>query len=256
MLTATVRGSADAPTVVWLHGGGVAGWMWRRQLEALPELHSLAPDLPGHGKSRDTPWAGIGPAAAAVGELIRARANRGRAHVVGLSLGGHVALQLVADYPDLVDRIVISGTLVTGLSGARSLARVAGWLLPLGRTRLMTELSARALRVPPEDREIHRAEAMSLTDELLRRTVLDVADYRPPAVLATRPHAVLVVAGTREHRRVRASVTVLAAMLPHATGGLVPGAIHTWNWQRPDAFTRMIRDWLLLERAPAELQSC
>ena len=40
-------GPPNAPSIVFLHGGGVAGWMWRKQIEALKSAyHCLAPDLP------------------------------------------------------------------------------------------------------------------------------------------------------------------------------------------------------------------
>ncbi len=254
MLQASTTGPANRSSVVFLHGAGVAGWMWRDQVAGLDQFRCIVPDLPGHGMSRSTPWQGIDRAAGEVAELIRARAREGRAHVVGLSLGGHVALQLVAHYPDLVDRVLVSGTLVTGLTGARILAGLAALTLPLGRIGWMTTLSARALHVPALDREAHRQAALSLTPELLRRTVLDVAEYRPPPILASRLHSVLVLAGTREHRRIRASVAVLTSLLPNAVGGLVPGAAHTWNWQRPEAFTGTVRDWLASGQTPAGLR--
>ncbi len=46
-------GPASAPTVVFLHGGGGAGWMWQPQLEAFADYHCLVPDLPEHGRSAE-----------------------------------------------------------------------------------------------------------------------------------------------------------------------------------------------------------
>jgi pimeloyl-ACP methyl ester carboxylesterase len=34
-------GPAAAPTLVFLHGGGAAGWMWQPVIEQLPEFHCL-----------------------------------------------------------------------------------------------------------------------------------------------------------------------------------------------------------------------
>jgi pimeloyl-ACP methyl ester carboxylesterase len=44
-------GPATAPTVVFLHGGGGAGWMWQPQIEQLGDYHCLVPDLPEQGQS-------------------------------------------------------------------------------------------------------------------------------------------------------------------------------------------------------------
>ena len=43
-------GPATAPTLLFLHGGGGAGWMWQAQLEHFADYHSLLPDLPEHGQ--------------------------------------------------------------------------------------------------------------------------------------------------------------------------------------------------------------
>ena len=44
-------GPVSAPTIVFLHGGGVSGWSWQSQIEAFPDYHLLVPDLPEHGRS-------------------------------------------------------------------------------------------------------------------------------------------------------------------------------------------------------------
>lgn len=44
-------GSVTAPTIVFLHGGGGAGWMWQPQVEQLSDFHCLVPDLPEQGQA-------------------------------------------------------------------------------------------------------------------------------------------------------------------------------------------------------------
>ena len=40
-------GPSTASTLVFLHGGGGAGWMWQPQIEVLKnDYHLLVPDLP------------------------------------------------------------------------------------------------------------------------------------------------------------------------------------------------------------------
>src|SRR5215831_17693879 len=105
-------GPADAPSIVFLHGGGVAGWSWRPQVQAFQaDYHCLVPDLPGHGQSdSDAPFS-MTDAAAQVAELIHQRGHGGRAHIVGLSLGAQVGVALLAVAGRLVDRAVLTGTL-------------------------------------------------------------------------------------------------------------------------------------------------
>lgn len=68
-------GEKGSPTVLLLHGGGVSGWMWEKQVEFLTEFHCLVPDLPGQGKSN--PWGSfsIKESAQLVAQLIQKKAQ-------------------------------------------------------------------------------------------------------------------------------------------------------------------------------------
>src|SRR5262245_11995099 len=106
-------GLPSRPCILFVHGGGTSNWIWRPQVEALAsEFLCLTPDLPEHGGSR-----GLGPftvadSVARLADLIRARASGARAHLVGLSLGGQLVLQMVHVAPDVVGRAVVSGASV------------------------------------------------------------------------------------------------------------------------------------------------
>ena len=89
-------------------GRGSAGGQWAPQVAALgDEFRCLAPDLPGHGGAAATPFTLTG-AADAVAATIDAEAAS-PAVVVGLSLGGYVAMELAARRPDLVAGLVLAG---------------------------------------------------------------------------------------------------------------------------------------------------
>jgi len=118
MLYIEETGNPVAPTIVFLHGGGGGGWMWRPQVETLKgEYHLLAPDLPEHGRSADIKPFAIADAALRVADLIRTRAHDGKAHVVGLSEGAQIVVALLASAPELVDRAVVSSALVQKMPG-------------------------------------------------------------------------------------------------------------------------------------------
>ena len=86
--------------IVFLHGSMVAGWMWAEQAAALSaEYRTLVPDLPGIGASGSEQWTGFSGVADAVAGEIEARAPGG-AHVVGLSLGGIIGLNLAVNHPE------------------------------------------------------------------------------------------------------------------------------------------------------------
>ena len=107
-----VRGAG--PPVLLVHGFAVsAGIIWTAPgiLDSLAARYTvIAPDLRGHGGSDKPPE----PAAYGmtfVEDLVRLLDHLGveRAHVVGYSMGGAIALRLLASYPDRVASAVIGG---------------------------------------------------------------------------------------------------------------------------------------------------
>lgn len=109
------------PTIVFLHGTRLTGAEWAAQVATLGDaFHCLTPDLPGHGAASDVPFT-VAAAAGRVADLIEREAHGGRAILVGLSLGGYVAMAVAASWPERVVGLVISGATAEPV-GLRSLA--------------------------------------------------------------------------------------------------------------------------------------
>ena len=95
--------------LVFLHGSGGTGRVWRYQTERFPE--SIAVTLPGHpdGALCET----IGEAARWLRSALRDEGGSEALVLAGHSLGGAIALQYALDHPDEVTGIILIG------SGAR-----------------------------------------------------------------------------------------------------------------------------------------
>ncbi|MEM7026485.1 MAG: acetoin dehydrogenase dihydrolipoyllysine-residue acetyltransferase subunit, partial [Pseudomonadota bacterium] len=98
-------GEGDGPPVVFVHGFGGDLNSWQFNQEALAEGHATyAIDLPGHGGSTKDLGEGhihVGALASAVVDFMDAK-GIGKAHLVGHSLGGAVALDLALNHADRV----------------------------------------------------------------------------------------------------------------------------------------------------------
>jgi pimeloyl-ACP methyl ester carboxylesterase len=103
-----VAGPDDAPAIVFVHGTRLTRSSWRAQMDDLADAYRVvAMDLPGHGSLADRPFT-LAAAAAELARVIDIAAG-GRAVVVGLSLGGYVAMELAASHPERVRGLVLSG---------------------------------------------------------------------------------------------------------------------------------------------------
>jgi pimeloyl-ACP methyl ester carboxylesterase len=99
-LTSREPGTPGRTAIVFLHGSGTTAAMRDDSMSRFGgQYHCLAPDLPGHGDNRVVSWKFLSDAADRVAALIESRAASGRAHVVGLSLGGRWHIFSLAQQP-------------------------------------------------------------------------------------------------------------------------------------------------------------
>ncbi|MGA2504352.1 MAG: alpha/beta hydrolase [Anaerolineales bacterium] len=101
-------GPEEAPSIVFLHGGGMGSWMRNPVMGYLADYHCIAPDQPEHGGSRAIGKFSIALAAGKVAELIHNQTHDDKAIVVGLSEGAQIAVQLLASTPEVVEKAMAS----------------------------------------------------------------------------------------------------------------------------------------------------
>ena len=244
-------GRPGAPAVVFLHGAGASGRMWRQHTARLAgRFHCLAPDLPGFGRSNQLPSASVLASADLVAELIQTRVPAQRAHLVALSWGGGVAHALLARHPELVDRVVIddAGVLVLSWWGGALVRLAITVVSPFLHTRPVMALFSAMIGMDQEG----RAELRASSRRAFWRAFWE--GFKPPPfrVAIDAPCPTLLVAGEKE-TAIRASNAALAALMPHAVARFAPGVSHGWLARRPGLHVRMVEAWLTGQQLPSEL---
>lgn len=109
-----MTGSADPgarPTLVFLHGTRLSGAVWAAQRSDLGQRYRVVtPDLHGHGSRAAEPFTLEAASDAIIATLeAELRLAGVPAVVIGLSLGGYVAMDVAARRPDLVGGLVLAG---------------------------------------------------------------------------------------------------------------------------------------------------
>jgi pimeloyl-ACP methyl ester carboxylesterase len=235
-----VAGPPDARSIVFVHGTRLTGAMWAaQQAELSGEFRTIAIDLPAHGARAAEPFTLEG-AADVLADAIRDHATGRRAVVVGLSLGGYVAMALAAREPGLVRGLVLSGATAEPV-GARSLPFLAlATLMDRIEVGLLDRINAAFFRsrYPP-----HIAEpiiAGGFWSKGGAQALRAIAGERYLPRLAGYPGPTLFLNGELDVI-FRLSAPTFAAAAVDGRRVLLAGATHLASLDRPLAFSEGVR---------------
>lgn len=246
----------DGGWVLLVQGHAYARWGWNWQVPALAkDFRVITFDHRGIGSSSvpPPPYTVEQMTGDAIGVLDAVGAAR--AHVVGASLGGCIALEMGLSYPDRVGRLVLACSSLGGASpksyplmeAAVRLIREGANDPPEVRVRRGTEnaFSPAFVREHPKviDEILRlRAETAQPTEAWQAQSTAypayDATDRAP-----TLASDALVVTGTEDNVVDARNSRVLADTLPNATLVEVPGG-HLFFIEQHERFNALVRDFL------------
>ena len=232
--TIAYESAGSGPPLILVHGlSGSTRW-WRHNLHPLARhfrVHLV--DLIGFGASRGHRFV-LDEAAATLAEWMELIGTP-RANMVGHSMGGLVAADLAASFPERVERLALVSAAAVPLG--RRYFRHAGGLLGALRYTMPSfwpVLAADAARAGP-------ATLLRAISQLL------AADISPRLAAIQAP--CLIVWGEHDRLVPLALGRQLHSYLPLAHFVVIPGAGHVPMWERPQVFNRELLRFLLGEDA-------
>jgi pimeloyl-ACP methyl ester carboxylesterase len=219
---------------------------------------AIAADLPGYGRSPAvSPYdmAGLAAAVAALVEWIGAR----RTVLLGHSMGGMVAQELVTRRSALVHGLVLSGTSPAfGKPGGEWQQRfLAERLAPLDAGQGMPALApglARGMAAPDADPlRVERCAALMATvpETTYRAALHAIVGFDRRADLARIAVPTLCIAGEHDRNAAPTVVQRMAQAIPGAEYVCLAGVGHLANMEAPAPFHAVLLDFLH-RRLPAQ----
>jgi pimeloyl-ACP methyl ester carboxylesterase len=255
-MTIHYRVEGRGPDILMIHGWGSSRRMWAQLSAPLAATHRCwSLDLPGCGDS-DKPedgWYSIPNYTATLREFMRVHEMR-RAHVVGHSMGGLIALDLAAAHPEAVARLVVINPVVTGRARSRPLIH-----LSRNHSRSLVDLTLRLTpRVVGPVLSHPLGERLPAPVRHFRRRAEDFFKGTPDSVLGTG-RATLTYDMAPRLPRITAPTLVIVgsrdAVVPGSEGELAARRIpesrlevlragHLVTDERPTETLRLVREFL------------
>jgi pimeloyl-ACP methyl ester carboxylesterase len=248
-----VEEHGEGKPLLFIEGLGQSMWAWRKQVPVFARRYrTIGFDTRGTGRSYvpDEPY-GIDELAQDAADILDGRA----AHVVGLSMGGYVALTLALARPGLVRSLVLAGT---GAGGPDRVPRqqavrdafAAAIGLPFDeygrRTMPMTFARGWTERNPERFEEILAARLEFPTPEKTLEAHLQVCyGFYARACEVERIDApALVLHGDEDLIVPVENGRMLASRLPNARYVELTGRGHNLPLEDPETFNRLVLEFL------------
>ncbi|MEM6592107.1 MAG: alpha/beta fold hydrolase [Cyanobacteria bacterium P01_H01_bin.119] len=245
-------GQPNKKSIVFLHGANTGAWMWRSLIANLQGYHCIAVDLPGHGNSSQIDWISFEETANQVAALIKAKAKPD-ASVVGISLGGYVALYLLKDWPQPIENIMISGIQAKPIPNRQMMGLIGRAMLPFLHHDWLLEMNAKSLNLPDSELADYLKQAKKNSRSAIAKINQQALDFMPPDAALQSPCRKLFVAGAREHPTILESLEIFQQRSRQAQCCTVPHVGHGWSNENPALFAESLDCWIQQRSLPAVL---
>jgi len=242
--------------LILLHAGVADRRMWDAQMEAFAARHRvICYDLRGYGESTlpDEPYAPHDDLRALLDAL-----QLPQAHVLGVSMGGTVALDFAIAYPERVSALIVCGASPSGTVASADIR--AGWdavnaLLEAGDVSAAIELDLQMWvdgptrgpdQVDPTMRERVREMEELAFARALAEPEPETLDPHPPAAerLGEIVAPTLVLVGDLDFPQKVEIAGAMAAGIPDARLEIITGTAHLPNMEAPQQFNHLVMDFL------------
>ena len=237
-----------------IHAGIADSRMWEPQATAFADhFDTIRPDLRGFGDTElpPAPYSGLADVVALLDHL-----QVDRAHVVGCSMGGTLAIDLALEHPQRVERLVLVAAGVSGSNlgetdaalfteieeadkagdmNAVNRAEVRLWVDGPRRREGSAPAAVRDLVLDMNGRSLHTDWASAENQPIERAAITRLGDIAAPT---------LVIVGDQDLPHCLANADLITSNVPGSRKVIIKDAAHLPSLERPEEFNRVVLDFL------------
>ncbi|MBT2757679.1 alpha/beta hydrolase [Mesobacillus foraminis] len=245
-------GKENAPIIVFLHGGGVSGWMWDNQVAYFSDYHCIVPNI-SIGSSENT-FSIRGYAEKLIGFLQEK--GKGRSiTIVGFSLGAQISLEILSIDSALIDKAIINSALVKPMPVTRLLIgptiKLTSWL---SKQKGFARLQAKELYIGKEYFDTYYEETKNMKTKSIIDMLHENLSYSLPSKFCHSKGKILATVGEKEKQIMKESLNRILESNPCTKGVIIPHIGHGFPFAFPQLFNQTVEAWILDRPLPGELK--
>lgn len=238
-------GNQDGPLMLFIHGGGVSGWMWDQQVQYFSDFHCVVPDLLKQDLNRDAEEFSIKNSAEQLLMLIDKKAKNKKVIVIGFSLGAQIAIQMMSMKPQVIDYAIINSALVRPIPFMKYLISPSIKLtFPLIKNKAFSKLQAKTLYIGKAYFERYYEESSSMERDTLINILKENMAFEIPENFSDVQGKILVTVGAKERAIMKRSAKDLVKMNPNCKGIILPKVGHGAPLTDSEFFNQAIEKWV------------
>jgi len=220
-------GNQNPEKVILLHGGGLSWWNYRDVAQLLSDrFHVVLPILDGHADS-DAPFTSIEDNAARIIAHIDEHFGGKVLAICGLSLGGQIAVEMLAQRPNICKAALIESALVKPIKLTHALVGPTfGISYGLIKQKWFAKMQAAYLGIPKKLFDDYYRDTCKISKEDMIAFLKSNSAYSIKPALQDAQVKVHIVFGSKEQSSIRTSGKLLNRILPDSTLEVLPGYSH------------------------------
>lgn len=247
--------AGQGPALLLLHAGVADHRMWDQQFAVfVRHYQTIRYDLRAFGKSQlpAGPFANYEDPAALLQHL-----GIKKAHVIGASFGGRIALDFALAHPEMIDSLILVAPDIGGYPPSEEIQRFGKEeeaLLEKGDLEAATELNLRMwvdgpLRTPEQVNPLVRQKVYDMQYRAFTASIpegVEEISLDPPAAerLAELHIPTLVFVGDHDVPQKLTLAQELTTQISGAQQVIVPGVAHMVSMEQPELFTDTVLEFL------------
>lgn len=244
------EGEKNDEIIIFLHSKNLANWIWDEQLDSFKDYHCIYLNLPNHFKNSKKEVFSIKKASDIIKDFILEH-KKTDVNLVGIGLGGQIAIEILSKYPELINKVIVSGVEVRDKNDCKSykdsIVNVLDETKAILDSKTVGFLTIAYLRHYDLKKSYYKKMFLCCEKgdlENTKRISFESFNYCLNRNPKNSSKEILICYGTKEDRRAKISSKEIKSIYPNSEIVEIERGVHLWNMKKPALFNQIVIDFL------------